>query len=249
MDNKSDRRAHHVIYKTTCLVTGRWYLGMHSTNNLKDGYYGSGTHLQRSLKKYGYENHKYEILETLNSRAELRIREQEILTEDFISDPLCMNIRFSCSAGNDPGFWAKKDRAATSKKISETSKAMWDKRKADPIAYAEHMAKLNTPEAITNRATGNRAAGHKRTPEQLQRMDDGQSKYYLNVDPAALKERGRKGAATRAKTWIIEDTEGKQQMITDIVKFSETLGIPKTALYKTEGKDSYRAGFRIVGRL
>jgi hypothetical protein len=222
---------------------------MHSTNDLHDGYYGSGTHLQRSLKKYGVENHKYEILEHLPTRAELRIREQEILTEEFISDPLCMNIRFSCSAGNDPGFWATKDRAATITKISENSKAMWARRKADPVALTAHIEKLNTPEHVITRAKAIKAKNHKRTPEQLARLSAGQSKYYSTVDESVLKVRGQKAAEKRAKVWIIEDQDGNKQEVKDLVKFSEAHGIKRTALYKTEHAGTYRAGYRIVGRI
>lgn len=248
MDNKSERRKYHFIYKTTCLATARWYLGMHSTNDLQDGYLGSGTHLQRSIKKYGKESHKIEIVEMLPTRAELRLREQEILTEQFIADPLCMNIRFSCSAGNDPGFWAKKDREQTSAKISARSKRMWEERKADPIALAEHCAKLNTPTNVARRAEAVRAKKHKRSEEQLQRLRAGQSKYYSTVDKEVLAARGRKVAETRAKIWIIEDRDWNRQQIKDVVKFSLANGIKGTALYKTETRQNFANGFRIVGR-
>ncbi len=57
----ADRRANHFIYRTTRNVDGRYYIGMHSTDDLNDGYMGSGIKITRSLKKYGKENHKFEI--------------------------------------------------------------------------------------------------------------------------------------------------------------------------------------------
>jgi len=43
----------HYIYKITCVVTGRWYIGMHSTININDNYLGSGTTLRHSVSKIG----------------------------------------------------------------------------------------------------------------------------------------------------------------------------------------------------
>jgi hypothetical protein len=69
-------KKYHFIYKTTNLLSGKYYIGMHSTNNLADGYMGSGRRLRYSINKYGEENHKVEILEFVDNRAELIKREE-----------------------------------------------------------------------------------------------------------------------------------------------------------------------------
>jgi hypothetical protein len=66
---------------------------MHKTNNLQDGYLGSGTILKRSLNKYGKENHTFEILEYLNDLESLIKREREIVNETLLSDKMCMNLK------------------------------------------------------------------------------------------------------------------------------------------------------------
>ena len=35
---------------------GDYYLGQHTTDNLEDGYMGSGSLLKRAIKKYGLDN-------------------------------------------------------------------------------------------------------------------------------------------------------------------------------------------------
>lgn len=97
--NRAARKKHHVIYKTTCLITGRYYIGMHSTDNLDDGYKGSGKRLWQSIKRHGLEQHQCEIIEHLPSREALRAREAELITEDLIDDPLCMNIALGGGGG------------------------------------------------------------------------------------------------------------------------------------------------------
>ena len=90
---------YHFIYKTTNLVNGKWYMGMHSTSNLEDGYVGSGTFLWKSIKKYGRENFKMEIQEFFPDRRSLKEREIEIITEELLEDPMCMNLSLGGNGG------------------------------------------------------------------------------------------------------------------------------------------------------
>ena len=90
---QASRRKHHYIYKTTCLITERYYIGMHSTDYLDDGYLGSGKRLGYSIKKHGRKNHKREILEFLPDRKSLREREEQIVSEDCLRNDDCLNLR------------------------------------------------------------------------------------------------------------------------------------------------------------
>lgn len=99
MERRASRRKYHYIYKTTCLVTNRYYIGMHSTDNLKDGYKGSGTLLWHSMNKYGRDKHNTEILEFLDNRKDLKLREKEIVNEELINDKMCMNLRLGGVGG------------------------------------------------------------------------------------------------------------------------------------------------------
>lgn len=92
-------KKYHFIYKTTNLLNGKYYYGMHSTDNLDDGYYGSGRRLKRSLNKYGKENHKVEILEYLPDRKSLINREIEIVNLNEIAKDDCMNLKIGGTGG------------------------------------------------------------------------------------------------------------------------------------------------------
>lgn len=90
----------HYIYKIT-RNDGKYYIGMHSTDNLDDGYFGSGKRLWHSIRKYGKEVHIKEIIEFLSSREELKKREAELVNEECIADPLCMNIDLGGNGGGN----------------------------------------------------------------------------------------------------------------------------------------------------
>lgn len=93
------QHSHHYIYKTTCKVSGRFYIGMHSTSNLEDGYIGSGKRLWLSIRKHGIENHEIEILEYFPNRSSLKLRERELVNESLLLDPMCMNLQLGGGGG------------------------------------------------------------------------------------------------------------------------------------------------------
>jgi group I intron endonuclease len=86
------QKKYHYLYKTTNLINGKFYIGMHSTDNLEDGYLGSGKRLRHSLNKYGKENFKFEILEFFKTRTILKNKEKDLVNEEILKDPLCMNM-------------------------------------------------------------------------------------------------------------------------------------------------------------
>lgn len=99
-------KTYHYIYKTTCLVTGRFYVGMHSTDNLEDGYLGSGKRLGYSRKKHGDAQHIKVIIEMLPSREALKTREKELVNSDLLKHPQCMNLQ----EGGGGGFAGEEHR-------------------------------------------------------------------------------------------------------------------------------------------
>ena len=62
-----------IIYKTTNLVNGKFYIGKDAKNDNR--YLGSGKVLKQAISKYGKENFKKEILEHCSSLGELEERE------------------------------------------------------------------------------------------------------------------------------------------------------------------------------
>lgn len=90
----SNKVKYHFLYKTTNLINGKYYYGMHSTYKLNDGYLGSGKILRYSIRKYGKENFSIEIIDFFSSREDLVNAEMNLITEEMvINNDLCMNLK------------------------------------------------------------------------------------------------------------------------------------------------------------
>ena len=73
----------YTIYKITCSVNNKIYIGKHQTKDLDDGYMGSGQSLRRAQKKYGLDKFTKEILFVFDSEEEMNAKEKELVTEEF----------------------------------------------------------------------------------------------------------------------------------------------------------------------
>ncbi len=90
----------HYVYKFTNMINGKFYIGKHSTNNLEDGYPGSGKWMKRAVKKYGIQNFHREILFEFDDEKSALDKENELVTLDLIKDKNCYNI-----TGGGKGSW------------------------------------------------------------------------------------------------------------------------------------------------
>jgi hypothetical protein len=132
VDNKEKK--YNYIYRTTNLINKKYYIGMHSTDNLNDGYIGSGVKLLRSIKKYGKENFKCEILEMLLDRGSLKKREIELVNEDILKDKMCLNLM----CGGEGGFISEEQQRYR----SQCGGKIHSEKMKNNVAYREQV--INT---------------------------------------------------------------------------------------------------------
>lgn len=119
------------IYKTTCLINGKIYIGKHESSE-SDNYLGSGTIFKKALKKYGKENFRREILRLCETLHELEVWEYVFIKKYHAQDP---SIGYNIADGDVnsseynpaklPEVREKISKAAIGRKVSnETKKKM-----------------------------------------------------------------------------------------------------------------------------
>lgn len=88
----AQHKKYHFVYKITNSINGKYYIGVHSTNVIEDGYMGSGSLLRRDIKEHGINNFEREILHHFETRHEALQKEMEIVNFDFLRDEMTYNL-------------------------------------------------------------------------------------------------------------------------------------------------------------
>ena len=180
---------YHFLYKITCVITQRYYLGMHSTSNINDGYFGSGLILRRSICKYGKHNHTRNILSYYNSRKELSEHESRLITDEVLLDPFCMNLKKGGTGGGLKGLQRSVSTKEKMKKARAKLKADGWKMPADAIERAKQK----------NR-------GRQASAETRQKMSLARKNKKL---PTFSSEHRQKLSIARRKRIISEETKAR----------------------------------------
>lgn len=112
---------YYYLYKITNITNNNIYIGVHSTTDLNDGYFGSGKRLMCAIKKYGKNIFKKEILEFFNSLEEMFDAERRIVNEEFVKRPDTYNIKEGGKGNTSNGSKLLWENAEYRQKVLERS--------------------------------------------------------------------------------------------------------------------------------
>lgn len=91
---------YYIVYETLNKINGNIYVGCHATDDLNDGYLGSGNLLKKAIGKYGSSNFIRRILHVVSSPEDMFKIEASIVTEEFVS----RNDTYNLVPGGFGGF-------------------------------------------------------------------------------------------------------------------------------------------------
>ena len=116
----------YYLYEVRNVLNNKIYVGVHKTEDLEDGYMGSGTVLQEDIKKYGVENFQKSVLEYFSSSKDMYQRESEVVNSKFLLREDVYNVLPGVHGGFDwinstgiPKMKGKKHTEQTKKILSE----------------------------------------------------------------------------------------------------------------------------------
>lgn len=110
MSKIKNMKKYNYFYKITNNLNNHFYYGIHSTNDLEDGYMGSGTRLHYAYKKYGIENFTKEIIKFFDTRKECAEYEAEMVTEELVHSKECYNVSCGGDVFNTIGTISVRDK-------------------------------------------------------------------------------------------------------------------------------------------
>ena len=166
-----------VIYKTTNLVNGKFYIGKDSKND--PSYLGSGDKLKNAIKKYGRENFKKKILEECTSKT---IDQREIY---WIKETKALSRGYNIAIGGQGGDLGKtvnlkRSKSLTGKTQSENTKQKRsDSLKGRKITWGDKIStamkgktwKQKSSRTVEHREKLSKAnKGHIKSKETLEKM-------------------------------------------------------------------------------
>jgi hypothetical protein len=159
------------LYKTINLTNNKFYIGVHQTVNLNDGYLGSGKELKQDIKKLGKKQFTKEILQFFENKEEMLLQESEVVDFDFCKRCDTYNVMpgggYGSAKSNGLSFKNKKHTKATKEKlrIANIGKKMSKEAK-------EKMSKNNFARRDPDRQRkhAKKIASYKKTAEQKEKI-------------------------------------------------------------------------------
>ena len=120
----------YYLYKITNWFNGKIYIGVHKTNDLDDGYMGSGSLLSKAKKKYGLEYFTKEILQQFESVEEMFEAESQVVNEEFVKDKNTYNLKLGGEFSGWP-IWSEERKIKASNRLKGSGNPMFGKKRTE----------------------------------------------------------------------------------------------------------------------
>ena len=197
---------HYTVYKTTNLANGKIYIGSHVTEDVNDGYVGSGKLLLKAIEKYGLESFKKEVLHIFDNPNDMFLKEAELVSNEFIQRKDTYNIKEGGHGGWDyvnknnlnftqeknariSGFkkFTKEQRIEYAKKATEEANKFWKRVYAGEVPDPRKNPKPFLGKKHTEETKIKMREAHKKNADQKGSKNSQFGTKWINKDGAEKK--------------------------------------------------------------
>lgn len=182
----------HYFYKITNKLNGKYYFGVHNTNDINDGYMGSGINIRKAIRKYGIENFTKEIVREFDTEEEVFAFEKDFVTEEVINDPNCYNMATGGQGGE----------------LSKNTIAVID-REGNIFGVSKDDPRWDTGEIVSV------IKGTKRTDKNKENIRTGVNRYYETNEGVERRDAIK---ADRQAYWRSDDGVKVREEISERMK-------------------------------
>lgn len=187
---------YHIIYQITNTINQKIYIGAHSTDNLDDGYMGSGKVINRAINKHGVSCFQKVILHMFDNPFDMFDKEKDIVNEDFIQRPDVYNMVTGGFGGHNKGTFG----------LKHMHHPISGKRIAVPEEEIADMEKQGWRQGRLISSTTNTKWIHRESEKKMVHIEELQT--YLNMGWI----KGLPKSPTHGKCWIYYPLTGEYSM-------------------------------------
>lgn len=131
LNKKMENQKYIYVYQTICETNGKSYIGIHSTDDLNDGYIGCGVYMQsdarknsylfhKAVRKYGYNSFKKHVLSFYDTYEEALQEEKYLVDKKWVKK----DDNYNTALGG---------RGSTSFAMDEGAKKQWKKNISEGV--------------------------------------------------------------------------------------------------------------------
>lgn len=205
------QKKYRYLYKITNLINSKIYVGIHSTDNLDDGYMGSGKALHFAKLKHGIENFKKEIISFHDSFESLVEAEATVVNREFVNRGDTYNL---CLGG---AYTPITQDSILANSLGQ--KRYWNKQSPEFIATRMSIMgrKAHWPKARFDNWRSNLSKANKGNPN----VSRANKQIWQDMSDETIEARNAKLSATKKKvysTYTVEERQALTSAATEAAK-------------------------------